>query len=104
MRGQSGVGRSGRSDELVGSVIGRDRYSTRAKRNGPLIGLFSFSSTVVRSFSFAAHVYPCLPLPHTPLHALCDPIPTHPQALDGYFNSVCELDLVFSLHKSLMSK
>mmetsp|Transcript_39961 Transcript_39961/g.82224 ORF Transcript_39961/g.82224 Transcript_39961/m.82224 type:complete len:111 (+) Transcript_39961:110-442(+) len=27
---------------------------------------------------------------------------THPQALDGYFNSVCELDLVFSLHKSLM--
>ena len=26
------------------------------------------------------------------------------QALDGYFNSVCELDLVFSLHKSLMSK
>ena len=26
------------------------------------------------------------------------------QALDGYFNSVCELDLVFSLHKSLMSE
>merc|ERR1719491_608203 len=24
------------------------------------------------------------------------------EALDGYFNSVCELDLVFSLHKSLM--
>lgn len=23
------------------------------------------------------------------------------EALDGYFNSVCELDLVFSLHKSL---
>ena len=24
------------------------------------------------------------------------------EALDGYFNSVCELDLVFSLHKSLL--
>lgn len=24
------------------------------------------------------------------------------EALDSYFNSVCELDLVFSLHKSLM--
>ena len=30
--------------------------------------------------------------------------PSIQQALDGYFNSVCELDLVFSLHKSLMSE
>jgi Clathrin adaptor complex, small subunit len=40
-----------------------------------------------------------------PIHAnellVLEEIHLFVEALDGYFNSVCELDLVFSLHKSL---
>jgi AP-1 complex subunit sigma 1/2 len=49
-----------------------------------------------------ASLYFCVGVPlHVNELLVLEEIHLFVEALDGYFNSVCELDLVFSLHKSL---